>query len=178
MAAEDGTRERIKAVALGLFAQQGYSASSLREIAEGMGFTKAALYYHFRTKDDLLSELMAPLLDDADALLDAAERDGSPPDELIERYVDLLVRHRDLGPLVSADLSVLSHPHIGPHLAEQSARIMTLLVGPEPSERTRLRGASALQLLGGILTLDWASAELLRAEIGDHVRAVLAPAPV
>src|SRR5262249_12854805 len=41
-----GTRERIQAIALELFAEQGYEKTSLREIAERLGVTKAALYYH------------------------------------------------------------------------------------------------------------------------------------
>ena len=45
-------------VALKLFTEQGYEATSLREIAEALGVTKAALYYHFRTKDDIVTSLI------------------------------------------------------------------------------------------------------------------------
>src|SRR5215469_16465337 len=48
-----GTRERIQAIALELFAEQGYEKTSLREIAERLGVTKAALYYHFKSKEDI-----------------------------------------------------------------------------------------------------------------------------
>ena len=43
-----GTRQRIQAVALELFTEQGYEKTSLREIAERLNVTKAALYYHFK----------------------------------------------------------------------------------------------------------------------------------
>ena len=49
-----GTRERIQAIALELFAEQGYEKTSLREIAERLGVTKAALYYHFKSKEDIV----------------------------------------------------------------------------------------------------------------------------
>ncbi len=49
-----GTRERIQAIALELFAEQGYDKTSLREIAERLGVTKAALYYHFNSKEDIV----------------------------------------------------------------------------------------------------------------------------
>jgi AcrR family transcriptional regulator len=49
-----GTRERIQSIALELFAEQGYEKTSLREIAERLGVTKAALYYHFRSKEDIV----------------------------------------------------------------------------------------------------------------------------
>jgi hypothetical protein len=49
-----GTRERIQEIALELFAEQGYEKTSLREIAERLGVTKAALYYHFKSKEDIV----------------------------------------------------------------------------------------------------------------------------
>ncbi len=54
---ERSTRERILDVALDLFVEQGYDKTSLREIAEKMGFSKAALYYHFASKADILMGL-------------------------------------------------------------------------------------------------------------------------
>jgi len=51
------TRERILDVALELFTEQGYEKTSLRDIAEQLGITKAALYYHFERKQDILLEL-------------------------------------------------------------------------------------------------------------------------
>lgn len=57
------TRERILDVANELFVDQGYDGTSLREIADGMGFSKAALYYHFRSKEEILWALLAPVVD-------------------------------------------------------------------------------------------------------------------
>ena len=51
------TRERILDVALDLFIEKGFDGTSLREIAEQLGVTKAALYYHFASKDDILMAL-------------------------------------------------------------------------------------------------------------------------
>jgi AcrR family transcriptional regulator len=51
------TRGRILDVALDLFIEKGYDKTSLREIAEPLGFTKAALYYHFPSKQDILLAL-------------------------------------------------------------------------------------------------------------------------
>ena len=57
MARQQGTRERILDVALELFTEEGYDRASLREIAERLGVTKAALYYHFPSKADILFAL-------------------------------------------------------------------------------------------------------------------------
>src|SRR3984957_5239426 len=51
------THERILDVALDLFLEKGYEKTSLREIAEQLGFSKAALYYHFASKDDIFLAL-------------------------------------------------------------------------------------------------------------------------
>lgn len=51
------TRQRILDVALDLFIEQGFDGTSLRQIAEQLGVTKAALYYHFESKDDILMAL-------------------------------------------------------------------------------------------------------------------------
>ncbi|TCO57073.1 TetR/AcrR family transcriptional regulator [Actinocrispum wychmicini] len=51
------TRSKIQDVALELFGEQGYDKTSLREIAERLGVTKAALYYHFKTKEEIVSSL-------------------------------------------------------------------------------------------------------------------------
>ncbi|MFF3372286.1 TetR/AcrR family transcriptional regulator [Streptomyces sp. NPDC002680] len=61
------TRTHIQRVALELFTERGYEKTSLREIAERLGVTKAALYHHFKAKEDILNALfeerMAPLHD-------------------------------------------------------------------------------------------------------------------
>jgi len=47
--------------ALELFAEQGYEKTSLREIAEHLDVTKAALYYHFKTKEEILVSIFEDL---------------------------------------------------------------------------------------------------------------------
>src|ERR1700741_510537 len=88
------TRERILDVALELFNEQGYDKTSLREIAQRLDVTKAALYCHFERKEDILLErhlrlhaLGRDLLDRLDALDDRPTVAARPdlPDELINR---------------------------------------------------------------------------------------------
>jgi AcrR family transcriptional regulator len=55
------TRERILATALRLFAEQGYGAVSIEEIAAESGVTKGAVYHWFADKDDLGRELQHDL---------------------------------------------------------------------------------------------------------------------
>jgi AcrR family transcriptional regulator len=67
------TRTEILEVARELFSEQGYEATSLREIAERLGITKAALYYHFKSKDEILRALLAPMGDVLTELLERLE---------------------------------------------------------------------------------------------------------
>src|SRR3954471_12175134 len=91
------TRAEIRAVAAELFAQQGFEQTSLRQIAERLGITKAALYYHFPSKDELLAELARPMIEDLEAYV--AQAHGAGPDdapELLRRYLELCHRNRKL----------------------------------------------------------------------------------
>src|SRR6516165_5426796 len=63
------TRARIQQVALELFAEQGYERTSLREIAERLGVTKAALYYHFKSKEDIVHSFTEDYFTRLDAVI-------------------------------------------------------------------------------------------------------------
>ena len=51
------TRRKILDVALDVFAEKGYSRASLQEIADRAGYTRGAVYWHFKNKADLLEAL-------------------------------------------------------------------------------------------------------------------------
>ncbi|MFV0569356.1 MAG: multidrug efflux transporter transcriptional repressor AcrR [Citrobacter portucalensis] len=51
------TRQHILDAALRLFSQQGVSSTSLAEIAKAAGVTRGAIYWHFKNKSDLFSEI-------------------------------------------------------------------------------------------------------------------------
>ncbi|HVC39868.1 MAG TPA: TetR/AcrR family transcriptional regulator [Candidatus Dormibacteraeota bacterium] len=52
------TRGRILEAALDLFTELGFDKTSLRQVSERVGVTKAALYYHFQSKEEILSTLI------------------------------------------------------------------------------------------------------------------------
>lgn len=54
----DQTRARIQDAATKLFVSQGFAGTSISAIATTLGLTKAALYAHFASKDDLLMSLI------------------------------------------------------------------------------------------------------------------------
>ena len=54
----EGTKERILDIALELFAQNGYLGTSMSDIANQLGFTKAALYKHYTSKQEILDQIV------------------------------------------------------------------------------------------------------------------------
>jgi AcrR family transcriptional regulator len=96
------TRERILDIALELFTEQGYDKTSLRDISEQLGTTKAALYYHFERKEDILLELHLRLhalgreaLEQLEQLEDGQARADAWPG-LVDRFIDQVLENREL----------------------------------------------------------------------------------
>jgi len=145
MARPTDTRERILSAARALFTEKGVQQTSLRDIAEHLGLTKPALYYHFDSREALVASLVQPLIDDCEAFV--AERVGAPPAELrvlLSDYFDLLHRHRELLTLLVRDLSTLGALDLGPRLLEWRQRITVLLVGSRASLADRVRATVAI----------------------------------
>jgi AcrR family transcriptional regulator len=84
------TRERILDIALELFNEQGYDKTSLREIADRLGTTKAALYYHFERKEDILLALHLRLHDLSRGIFERLGELGSSSQEVAEAWPELL----------------------------------------------------------------------------------------
>ncbi len=167
--ARDETRDRILAVALQLIADHGFAATSTREISERLGFTKAALYYHFRTKDDLLAAIVAPMIEDLRALVEkvSPRRGPAARRQLVEGYVDLVASHEDLVRVLSDDPSVRRSVALTA-AAPLYDRIAQLLSGTEaPGTAQR---ATVWAALGAV------HAPLLRAGPGDDREVVRATA--
>ena len=85
-------KNQILQVALELFTRQGYDKTSLREIAERLEVTKAALYYHFMSKEEILSALVAGiprLFDELIAWGESLPRSVESRKEILRRLASL-----------------------------------------------------------------------------------------
>jgi AcrR family transcriptional regulator len=96
------TRERILDIALALFNENGYDKTSLREIAERLGTTKAALYYHFERKEDILLALHLRLHDLGKGMFDRmgdlanTSQTAELWPELLNHFIDQLLSNREI----------------------------------------------------------------------------------
>jgi AcrR family transcriptional regulator len=146
------TRQILLGIALELFAEQGYERTSLREIADAMGVTKAALYYHFPSKDALLMTIVRPMLDKVDSLLERFESGTRRADhraELLSAYLDVLVEERVVVGFLVRDPAAARHAELGERFVEQQERLRALLAGPRSSVRANVYAVCALGALQG-----------------------------
>ena len=87
-------------VAARLFYEKGYDGTSMQDIAQAVGLTKAGLYHHVGSKDRLLFEIMNYGMDILDETVLQKVQDIRDPREKLRRtivgHIDLIVRARDL----------------------------------------------------------------------------------
>ena len=144
------TRSRIQTVAVELFSEQGYDKTSLREIAERLGVTKAALYYHFKSKEDIIRSLVDDYFDRVDSLVAWARRQPRTPAvraEILSRYLDMVIDSHQVYRMLQqnqAALGGLTHEkHRGELFRERMNALIDLLVEPAAELRERVRAAVA-----------------------------------
>ncbi|MCF2531587.1 TetR/AcrR family transcriptional regulator [Yinghuangia soli] len=177
--AMEDTYDKVLSAAVELFGEHGFAGTSLQAIADRVGVTKAALYYHFRTKDELLDALLRPALNDLDRVLDTAERrKGQAVRQrvLFEGYVDFLLRYRTLAVILDRDVSVGTHRAIRPRLESITERVRSVL---DDTERPIEQRVASTVAMGGIYSAVAVFTHLpddeLRRVLLDIVRRLLAP---
>jgi AcrR family transcriptional regulator len=138
--------DRIAGLALARFGARGFAGTSVADLANALGVSKAAIYYHYQSKDALLHRLVDPLLAAIDASIDHRRAPGpaGAARQLLVDYLAVLTAHRQVVVLVATDVAVLNHPEIGPRIRAQNRRLRTLLVAPDASVAATLRAEAAL----------------------------------
>jgi AcrR family transcriptional regulator len=134
------TRQQILETAQRLFAELGYDATSLQMIADEMGLTKAAVYYHFRAKSDILHAAMRPGIKRLEALLDeaAAIRGRRARTEyLVNGFAGFLVQNRHYAVMASTDPAARRNK-LDDESMTMRRRALTLIFGDNPAGTERL----------------------------------------
>ncbi|MEO3812638.1 helix-turn-helix domain-containing protein [Sphaerisporangium sp. B11E5] len=150
------TRTRIQEIALRLFTEQGYEATSLREIAEALGVTKAALYYHFKTKDDIIASLSEERHAMIERLVKWAQdqpRTIETRREFVRRYADeLFAGHHQLFMrfMERNQTALRDHPKVG-KMRDLMVAMVGVLSDEDDPHAKRLRSTMALFALHGAM---------------------------
>lgn len=142
-----GTKARILAIAAELFAAQGYTGTSIADIAHRLGTTPAALYYHFASKADVLDELLAEPMAGYTKLAEQAAT--ATPEELLAAFIDFYARSHALTPIVGADPAVraLLDERLPRKPADMFADVIAALAGPDPDRAALLRAHAAFAVV-------------------------------
>ncbi|GGU27183.1 TetR/AcrR family transcriptional regulator [Streptomyces daghestanicus] len=151
------TRQRIQDVALELFAEQGYEKTSLREIAERLEVTKAALYYHFKTKEEILVSLFEDLTQPMGELIEwglEQPRSLETKQEIVRRYSAALSGAAPLFRFMQENQATVRELRIGEMLKNRTLSLKDILVDPEAEMTDQVRCVSALFTLhAGMIVL-------------------------
>ena len=134
------TRQQILQTAQRLFTELGYDATSLQMIADEMGLTKAAVYYHFRAKSDILHEAMRPGIQRLGTLLDetaAIRGRRARIEHLVNGFVDFLIRNRHYAVMASTDPAA-KRDKLDAEAMAMRQRALSLLFGDNPTGTERL----------------------------------------
>ncbi|MGO9874712.1 MAG: TetR/AcrR family transcriptional regulator [Acidimicrobiia bacterium] len=181
-----GTRERILDIALELFSTQGYDKTSLREIAERLGFSKAAIYYHFASKEEILLALHLRLHEFGRDALQTMGEVGTSPElwaVLLDQLIEQMLEHRALFILHERNRAALESLHRERHDAEHDdleARFREVLTNQSIAVSDRVRMACAFgAVMGGLIMAGDVFSDVPSDLLGDLLREtvndVLAP---
>lgn len=88
------TREEIVDAADRLFYTQGYEHTSFAHIAETVGISRGNFYYHFKSKDEILSAVIEARLAKTQAMLDEWHASGEQPADRIRSFIHILIRNQ------------------------------------------------------------------------------------
>ena len=143
-------RARLHEAALRLFAEHGVSGTSLQMIADDIGVTKAAVYYHYRTKDEIVLGVITPFMDRLAEVTEAARAQRgrrAQVETVLTGLVDVVVAAREVYVVMAHDPSV-GHLQAGhERLRGVGEQLLALISGPDPDDETRI---TALVFLAGL----------------------------
>ena len=105
-------RQNVLGAAAKLFAEKGYEATSIGEIAESVGLLKGSLYYYAPSKEDLLFSIIREVHDKGRKLVERFTDSDSDPvtqlREIIEAGATFVIDHRDMNIISMRDFRALT----------------------------------------------------------------------
>ena len=144
MSPASSTKQRILGIARELFARQGYTGTSIADIARELGTSTAALYHHFPSKADILRALIAEPLTAYTRLLGSLQERQPSAGELLGALIDLAADSRELAAVIDRDPAVLEMiTEQLPESAQMNERLIEALTGPGAARAAVIRAHAA-----------------------------------
>jgi AcrR family transcriptional regulator len=172
------TRTRLIEAAVGLFTRHSFAGTSLQMIADELGFTKAAIYHHFRTREQLLAAVLEPILGELRIIVEAAEARRTPharAEHMLSGYAALAVRNRGLVAVLAADPSVATVLAERAEWGELIKRQLALLADVDPGPAGEVKAAMVFAGMAGAVGPTGANLDddVLREHLVDAGRRTL-----
>lgn len=150
-----------------LFCRHGVQRTSMQDIAAEIGVTKPALYYHFRSRHEILESLMQPMLDDVAAFLSKHEgRTTHDQREVLSDLFDVQYAHRTAGLILLRELTTLADVIDAEAIQGWRQRTMLLLTGADPTLEQQLRAGLAI---GGLADATLTHADRTASELKEPI---------
>ncbi len=149
------TRQRLLNVGMTLVSQHGFGGTSLQMIADELGFTKAAIYHHFRTRDHLLIALMEPMLHDIRRVVELAESQRTARtqmDAMVVGFATVVARNRALAAVMVFDPDVHRILQLQPDWGDLIVRQLTLLTQLDEGATGIIKATALMTGLAGAAT--------------------------
>ena len=172
------TRTRLIEAAIDLFTRHSFAGTSLQMIADELGFTKAAIYHHFRTREQLLAAVIEPMLDELRAVVESAEAKRTPharAEHMLSGYAALAVRNRGLVAVLATDPSVATVVTDRAEWGNLIMRQLALLADVDPGPAGEVKAAVVFAGIAGAAGPTWGNLDddALREHLVDAGRRVL-----
>ncbi|MET9485452.1 helix-turn-helix domain-containing protein [Nocardia sp. NPDC006630] len=164
-----GRRAEILSAARELFLRKGYAATSIADIAAAVGASKAAVFYHFKSKESIAAELLESPFTAVSQLIERAEAEQLTPAQILTDYIDGAAETGALFIAFATDPSVAGL--IPQHDADAACRrIIELLAGPTPTPADRVRSRAAFAVAQTIVPALQEHAGLLDDALRQEIR--------
>ena len=126
-------RDEITRAACAVFAEKGFQNSTMRDVAEATGILAGSLYHHYKSKDDLLVEVLkrfyADSIEDISRIVDEADDPVEAIPKLIALAVHYTVERRDEATIMENDAPYLAQLPAFAFVFEAAAEAERLWLG-------------------------------------------------
>lgn len=120
-------REQLLQIAARLIAHRGYSATTVRDIADEAGILSGSLYHHFSSKEAILEEILRSFMDSLLERFEQIEASGGAPKDVLDQLIDhafaTIDKYPDAVQLYQNESSFLAQQPGFEFVAQESARI-------------------------------------------------------
>jgi AcrR family transcriptional regulator len=143
------TRSAILNRAAALFSEKGYAGTSMSDLAEQLGLSKAAIYHHFESKETLLQNLINSTFQDLSNLIAASEAVPAKSLDLhavLGQFAEITFNHRQVIRLALSQIPAEMKAHSPKH-HQYVVRLQKLLSGKNPNAESRMRAKAAIAII-------------------------------